>query len=169
MSTGVTLFWLNMKSLQTDVEALWEMEKPRGRGPGGFKHMCTWYFHNTTECVIMDNWVTKPWIAGARLAFLRKKKGLETGRKGVILEGRGGGLIEKDSLKFECSGGLKTRGRCERMPGSLDKGPGCPSLAVRGPQENRRRVGPFYKRGLGEWRGGPRIKNRGGGGGLQLQ
>lgn len=54
-------------------------------------------------------------------------------------------MIEKDSLNFKFSGGLKTRGRCERMQGSLDKGPGCPSLAVRGPQENRRRVGPFYK------------------------
>lgn len=27
----------------------------------------------------------------------------------------GGGLIENDSLKFEFTGGLKTRDRCERM------------------------------------------------------
>lgn len=43
----------------------------------------------------------------------------------------------------------------KECPGSLDKAPGCPSLAVRGPQENRRRVGLFNKRGLGEWRGDP--------------
>lgn len=82
-------------------------------------------------------------------------------------------MIEKDSLKFKCSGGLKTRGRCERMSGCLDKAPGCPSLAVIGPQENRRRVGPFYEtrsgRMGGVWRGVNGIKNLSGGGGLELQ
>lgn len=72
-------------------------------------------------------------------------------------------MIEKDSLNFEFSGGLKTRGRCERMRGSLDKGPACPSLAVRGPQENRRRLGPFYKRGLEEWTKGGREESEWGG------
>lgn len=64
-------------------------------------------------------------------------------------------MIEKDSLKFKCSGGLKTRGRCERMLGFLDKAPGCSSIAVRGPQENRRRVGPFYKTRSGRMEGEP--------------
>lgn len=50
------------------------------------------------------------------------------------------------------------------MPGSLDKAPGCPSLAVRRPQENRRRVGPFYKTRSGGMEGGTRIKNLSGGG-----
>ena len=55
----------------------------------------------------------------------------------------------------------------KECPGFLDKGPGCPSLAVRGPQENRRRAGP---QGLGEWKGGggPGIKGLGGGGGAPV-
>lgn len=65
------------------------------------------------------------------------------------------------SLKFKF--GQKTKGRCERMQLSLDKGPACPCLAARGSWENRRRVRPFFKRGLEEWRRGAerRIKNLG--------
>lgn len=33
----------------------------------------------------------------------------------------------------------------KRMLSFLEKAPGCPSVAVQEPQENKRRVGPFYK------------------------
>lgn len=69
--------------------------------------------------------------------------------------------MKGDSLKFKF--GQKTKGRCKRMQLSLDKGPACLRLAARGPWENRRRVRPFFQRGLEEWRRGvePRIKNLG--------
>lgn len=150
-------------SLPTDVEALWEMGKPQGRGPGAFQHMCAWYSHNSTECCIIDKWVTTLWNA-AQMAWRKINEKISIWEEGGYWKGGGGRLIEKDSLNFEFGGGLKTRGRCERMWGSWDKGPACPSLAVRGPQENRGRLGPFYKRGLEEWRKGGREESEWGGG-----
>lgn len=79
----------------------------------------------------------------------------------------GGGLIENDSLKFEFTGGLKTRDRCERMQ---TKVPFVPLWLLEGHRRIEEEPGHWINEGWEKWggRGGGaegRIKDLGAHGG----
>lgn len=82
--------------------------------------------------------------------------------------GGGGGLIENDSLKFQFTGGLKTRDRCERMQTIV---PFVPLWLLEGHRRIEEESGHWVNEVWEKWGGGGRIKDQGaqGGGGLWLQ